>query len=76
MTSGICENEFQPSLRDSFIFANNPTLKRRSIFVCPFGTLESLSENPVLGGTGNLPVLAGYQPARFFGGKLPPKTGW
>ena len=30
----------------------------------PVSILESQSENSVLGGTGNLPVLAGYQPGR------------
>jgi hypothetical protein len=29
---GICGNEFQPSLRDSFFCAENPALKRRAIF--------------------------------------------
>ena len=35
-----------------------------------------LFENSVWGETGHWPVPAGYQPAGFFGGKLPPQTGW
>jgi len=31
-TNGICGNEFQPSLRDSFIHTGHPALKRRAIF--------------------------------------------
>jgi hypothetical protein len=39
------------------------------------GTPESSYGEYCWGGTGNLPVPAGYQPAAALGGKLPPKNG-
>jgi hypothetical protein len=40
--NGICGNEFQPSLRDLLIGAENPALKRRAIFGNPFGMKNNL----------------------------------
>ena len=38
--------------------------------------LRACFKTRLWGGTGHWPVPAGYQPASYFGGKLPPQTDW
>jgi hypothetical protein len=52
MTSDICGNEVQPSLRDSSILTGDPALKRRAIFNRRAAAKEKEFSGLISGGRG------------------------